>query len=41
MDIQKSLDNAALTLTLTGRPDTVAAPAPSAVIENELAGVNS
>ena len=39
MNIQKSLDNAVLTLTLSGRLDATTAPMLSEVVEKELAGV--
>ena len=39
MNIQKSLDNAVLTLTLSGRLDATTAPLLSEVVEKELAGV--
>ena len=39
MNIQKTLDNAVLTLTLQGRLDAITAPLLSEVVENELTGV--
>ena len=39
MNIQKNLDNAVLTLTLSGRLDATTAPMFSEVVEKELTGV--
>ena len=39
MTIQKTLDNAVLTLTLEGRLDATTAPQLSEVVENELTGI--
>ena len=39
MNIQKNLDNAVLTLTLSGRLDATTAPMLSEVVEKELTGV--
>ena len=39
MTIQKTLDNAVLTLTLEGRLDATTAPLLSEIVENDLAGV--